>query len=87
VQRIQEGKISAKREGRQIKDGDIKSACQQACPTRAISFGDLNDPNSIVAKWSEINRNYKLLPEIGARPRTSFLARIRNPNPTLKGNG
>jgi Fe-S-cluster-containing dehydrogenase component len=87
VQRIQAGKISAKREGRQIKDGDIKSACQQACPTSAIAFGDLNDPNSRVAKWAEINRNYKLLAEIGTRPRTSFLARIRNPNPKLKGNG
>jgi Fe-S-cluster-containing dehydrogenase component len=87
VQRIQAGKISAKRDGRELKDGDIKSACQQACPTRAISFGDLNDANSTVAKWSKINRNYKLLAEIGTRPRTSFLARIRNPNPRLKGNG
>jgi len=87
VQRIQEGKIAAKREGRFLKDGDIKSACQQACPTRAISFGDLNDPKSTVAKWANVNRNYKLLAEIGTRPRTSFLARIRNPNPKLKGNG
>ncbi len=87
VQRIQEGKIAAKREGRFLKDGDIKSACQQACPTSAIAFGDLNDPKSRVAKWAEVNRNYKLLAEIGTRPRTSFLARIRNPNPKLKGNG
>jgi molybdopterin-containing oxidoreductase family iron-sulfur binding subunit len=87
VQRIEEGKIAAKREGRALKDGDIKSACQQACPTQAIAFGDLNDPKSTVAKWSEVNRNYKLLAEIGTRPRTSFLARIRNPNPKLKGNG
>ena len=87
VQRIEEGKIAAKRDGRALKDGDIKSACQQACPTRAIAFGDLNDPKSAVAKWSEVNRNYKLLAEIGTRPRTSFLARIRNPNPQLKGNG
>jgi molybdopterin-containing oxidoreductase family iron-sulfur binding subunit len=87
VQRIEEGRISAKRDGREIKDGDIKSACQQACPTRAIAFGDLNDPKSTVARWAEVNRNYKLLAEIGTRPRTSFLARIRNPNPKLKGNG
>ena len=87
VQRIQEGKLSAKRDGRKLKDGDIKSACQQACPTGAIAFGDLNDPESTVAKWSDVNRNYKLLAEIGTRPRTSFLARIRNPNPKLKGNG
>ncbi len=87
VQRIQEGKIAAKRLGREIKDGDIKSACQQACPAGAIAFGDLNDPESEVSKWSAIDRNYKLLSEIGTRPRTSFLARIRNPNPELKGNG
>ncbi|MBW2214456.1 MAG: 4Fe-4S dicluster domain-containing protein [Deltaproteobacteria bacterium] len=87
VQRIEEGKIAVKREGRKLKDGDIKSACQQACPTGAIAFGDLNDPKSTVARWLAVNRNYKLLAEIGTRPRTSFLARIRNPNPKLKGNG
>jgi len=87
VQRIEAGRIALKRLGRGIKDGDVKSACQQACPAAAIAFGDLNDPGSTVSKWSEINRNYKLLPEIGTRPRTSFLARIRNPNPKLKGNG
>jgi molybdopterin-containing oxidoreductase family iron-sulfur binding subunit len=87
VQRIEEGKISAKREGRTLKDGDIKTACQQACPTQAIIFGDLNDPKSAVSGWSGTNRNYKLLAEIGTRPRTTFLARIRNPNPKLKGNG
>ena len=87
VQRIEEAKISAKRDKRELRDGDVVSACQQACPTMAISFGDLNDPNSRIAKKMKVNRNYKLLPEIGARPRTSFLARIRNPNPTLKGNG
>jgi molybdopterin-containing oxidoreductase family iron-sulfur binding subunit len=87
VQRIQEAKITVKREGRDLKDGDIQSACQQACPTGAIAFGDLNDEKSAVARWAKINRNYKLLAEVGARPRTSFLARIRNPNPKLKGNG
>ncbi|MGB5694791.1 MAG: 4Fe-4S dicluster domain-containing protein [Polyangiales bacterium] len=87
VQRIEEGKIAAKRDGRALKDGDIKSACQQACPTQTIAFGDLNDPQSTVAKWAAINRSYKLLAEIGTRPRTSFLGRIRNPNPKLKGNG
>jgi len=87
VQRIEEGKIAAKREKRELKDGDIMSACQQVCPTLAISFGDLNDPKSRVSVAAQVNRNYKLLPEIGTRPRTSFLARIRNPNPKLKGNG
>jgi molybdopterin-containing oxidoreductase family iron-sulfur binding subunit len=87
VQRIEEGRIAAKREGRKLKDGDIKSACQQACPTQAIAFGDLNDPNSRVAKWTAVNRGYRLLPEIGTRPRVTFLARVRNPNPKLKGRG
>ena len=87
VQRIEEAKISAKRDKRDLRDGDVISACQQACPTLAISFGDINDPKSRVSKMANVNRNYKLLPEIGARPRTSFLARIRNPNPKLKGNG
>jgi molybdopterin-containing oxidoreductase family iron-sulfur binding subunit len=87
VQRIEEGKIAAKRYGSALRDGYIKSACQQACPTQAITFGDLNDPTSRVAKWAKVSRNYKLLAEIGTRPRTSFLARIRNPNPKLKGNG
>jgi len=87
VQRIEEGRISAKREGRQLKDGDIKSACQQACPAQVIVFGDLNDPESAVSRLSAADRQYKLLAEIGTRPRTTFLARIRNPNPKLKGNG
>jgi Fe-S-cluster-containing dehydrogenase component len=87
VQRIEEAKIAAKREDRTLKDGDIVTACQQACPTRAISFGDLNDPQSVVASLSGVNRGYKLLAEVGTRPRTTFLARIRNPNPKLKGRG
>jgi molybdopterin-containing oxidoreductase family iron-sulfur binding subunit len=87
VQRIQEGKISAKRDGRQLKDGDIRTACQSACPPQAIIFGDLNDPTSAVANFAKLDRGYKLLSEIGTRPRTTFLARIRNPNPKLKGNG
>ena len=87
VQRIEKGKLSAKLDGRTLRDGEIKSACQQACPTGAITFGDLNDPKSRVSKLAAVDRNYKLLAEIGTRPRTSFLARIRNPNPRLKGNG
>ncbi len=87
VQRIQEVKIRANREDRKIKDGEIKTACQQACPSAAITFGDLNDPNSRVAKLSGVDRGYKLLAEIGTRPRTTYLARIRNPNPELSGKG
>jgi Fe-S-cluster-containing dehydrogenase component/anaerobic selenocysteine-containing dehydrogenase len=85
VQRIQTAKISAKREGRRtVRDGDVKSACQQTCPTQAISFGDLNDPESVVSKKRKTDRNYALLAEIGARPRTRFLGKIRNPNPEMK---
>jgi molybdopterin-containing oxidoreductase family iron-sulfur binding subunit len=83
VQRIQEGKIAAKREGRNIKDGEIQTACQQACPADAIVFGDLNDPGSRVAMLSKRDRGYRLLSEIGTHPRTTHLARIRNPNPEM----
>jgi molybdopterin-containing oxidoreductase family iron-sulfur binding subunit len=85
VQRIEEARISAKRDKRDLKDGDVVSACQQVCPTQAITFGDMNDPKSKVVAAQNVNRNYKLLPEIGTRPRTSFLARIRNPHPKVKG--
>jgi Fe-S-cluster-containing dehydrogenase component len=87
VQRIQEVKITANREDRQVMDGEIKTACQQVCPSSAITFGDLNDRTSRVAKLSETNRKYQLLSEIGTRPRTTYLARIRNPNPELTGKG
>jgi Fe-S-cluster-containing dehydrogenase component len=85
VQRIQEAKISARRDGRKMRDGDVKVACQQACPTSGIYFGDLNDPNSRVAKLTKLDRQYKLLPDIGTQPRTSYLAKIRNPNPEMQG--
>ena len=85
VQRIQEAKISAKRESRELKDGDIVTACQQACPTQAIQFGDLNDERSLVRVFSALDRGYKLLAEIGTRPRTTFLARVRNINPAIEG--
>ncbi|KPK14285.1 MAG: hypothetical protein AMJ62_13375 [Myxococcales bacterium SG8_38] len=87
VQRIEKARVAAKREDRRIQDGEIVTACQQACPTQAIAFGDLNDSESVVAKLAEVNRGYKLLAEVGTRPRTTFLARIRNPNPKLKGHG
>ena len=84
VQRIQEGKIKSKRTGQAIKDGDIVSACMQACPTGAIVFGDLNDPTSKVAKSREKDRSYRLLAELGTRPRTTYLGKIRNPNAEMK---
>ncbi len=83
VQRIQEGKFAARREHRNVRDGDIVTACQQACPAHAITFGDLNDPTSRVARLDAVNRRYKLLAELGTQPRTTFLGKIRNPNPVI----
>ncbi len=83
VQRIQETKIQSRNEGRTIKDGDIRSACQQACASEAIVFGDLNDPNSEVTKLHKLDRAYRLLAELGTWPRTTHLGKIRNPNPEL----
>jgi len=87
VQRIQEAKIKSKRTGQPIKDGDIKTACQQACPADAIVFGDLDEKGSRVAKWREKDRAYRLLAELGTRPRTTYLGKIRNPNPAMGGAG
>jgi molybdopterin-containing oxidoreductase family iron-sulfur binding subunit len=85
VQRIQAAKIEAKNHRQTtIADGQIKTACQQACPTAAIVFGDLNDKESQVAHERQSPRAYQMLAELNIRPRTSYLARIRNPNPALK---
>ncbi len=78
VQRLQEGKLNAKKTGAPIKDGAIKTACQQACPTHAISFGDLNDSASQVTKDRENERNYFLLEEVGIKPTVSYLVKVRN---------
>ena len=83
VQRIQEGKIAAKRDGRPMKDGDVTTACAQACPAEAIVFGDLNDPTGRVARLTKRDRGYRLLSELGTHPRTTHLAKIRNPNPEM----
>jgi MoCo/4Fe-4S cofactor protein with predicted Tat translocation signal len=85
VQRISEGRITAKKENREIRDGEVRSACQQACPTGAIVFGNIRDTTSAVSQAKKINRNYVVLSELNTKPRTSFLARVRNPNPVLEG--
>lgn len=77
-QRLQAGKLAAKKEGKPLKDGSIKTACQQACPTHAIVFGDLNDAESMVSKTREDERNYFLLEEIGIKPTVSYLVKVRN---------
>jgi MoCo/4Fe-4S cofactor protein with predicted Tat translocation signal len=87
VQRIQEKKIELRAQGRRwMKDGDIEVACQQTCPTDAIVFGNLNDPESRVAKLKQSPRNYALLGELNLKPRGTFLAKLRNPNPELEGH-
>ncbi len=84
VQRISERRIDAERADSTIKDGDLQTACQQSCPANAIVFGNLNDPNSLVNKWKAQARNYSLMGELNTRPRTTYLAEVRNPNPDLE---
>ncbi|MGD0507617.1 MAG: TAT-variant-translocated molybdopterin oxidoreductase [Terriglobales bacterium] len=89
VQRISEKRIdtetAAVLEGKDIRIGDeLQTACQQSCPANAIVFGNLNDPNSQVNKWKAQPRNYSLLGELNTRPRTTYLAEVRNPNPELE---
>jgi MoCo/4Fe-4S cofactor protein with predicted Tat translocation signal len=84
VQRISQARIAAKLDDRQIRDGEILTACQAACPTNAIVFGNINDPGSQVSKLKASPRNYTLLAELNNRPRTSYLALVRNPNTDLE---
>jgi molybdopterin-containing oxidoreductase family iron-sulfur binding subunit len=83
VQRINRRRIHAEEEDRRVRDGEVLTACQQACPADAIIFGDINDKNSRVGKLKSLPRNYALLAELNTRPRTTYLATIRNPNPDM----
>jgi MoCo/4Fe-4S cofactor protein with predicted Tat translocation signal len=86
IQRITERRIDAERADEKIKDdGSLQTACQQSCPAGAIIFGNINDPNSRVAKLKAQDRNYGLLADLNTRPRTTYLAEIRNPSPELEG--
>jgi molybdopterin-containing oxidoreductase family iron-sulfur binding subunit len=84
VQRINEAKISAEKEDRNVRDGEIVTACQQVCPTQAIVFGDVNDPQSRVSKLKAGSRNYGLLTDLNTKPRTTYQAKLRNPNPEIE---
>jgi molybdopterin-containing oxidoreductase family iron-sulfur binding subunit len=83
VQRIRAAEIQSRIEKREIKPGEVVTACQQACPTQAIRFGSLNDQGTPMTEWRKEPRSYFALHETGARPRTMYLARIDNPNPEL----
>jgi MoCo/4Fe-4S cofactor protein with predicted Tat translocation signal len=87
VQRISEKRIAAKNEGRELADGEVKTACQQVCPAEAIVFGDINDKSSRVARLKASDRNYGLLTEYQTRPRTTYLGAVRNPNPEMPESG
>jgi MoCo/4Fe-4S cofactor protein with predicted Tat translocation signal len=84
VQRINAAKIEAEKENRQVRDGEIITACQAACPTGAIVFGDINDRASAVTKMKSESLNYGLLAELNTRPRTTYLAKLKNPNPEIE---
>ena len=85
VQRINAAKIESEKQNRKVRDGEIQTACQATCPTEAIVFGDLNDPNSLVSKMKAEKSNYALLADLNTRPRTTYLAQLRNPNPEIEG--
>jgi molybdopterin-containing oxidoreductase family iron-sulfur binding subunit len=84
TQRINRAKIDAKLAGREVRDGDVKTACQQACPAGAIEFGNIRDASSRVARAKADPRNYALLDELNTKPRTTYLTKVRNPNPELE---
>jgi molybdopterin-containing oxidoreductase family iron-sulfur binding subunit len=86
IQRISRARITAEKDNRRIRDGEIQTACQQACPANAIVFGDLNAPGSKVAALKTHPLDYSMLGELNTRPRTTYLAKLRNPNPEIREN-
>jgi molybdopterin-containing oxidoreductase family iron-sulfur binding subunit len=84
IQRIRATNQQVNIEDRAIVDGEVVTACQQACPANAITFGDINDPTSVVSRMKKSDRRYELLAELSVKPRTSYLGRITNPNPELE---
>ena len=83
IQRINAAKIEATVKDLPLSKTGLMSACQQACPTTAIEFGDLNDPEAKVTHWQGSDLAYGILTELGTRPRTMYLKRVSNPNPEL----
>jgi Fe-S-cluster-containing dehydrogenase component len=86
VQRIREAEIRAQDQNRYIRDGEIQTACQQVCPTQAIIFGDINNPDTQVSRLKREKLNYATLAELNTRPHTTYLAELRNPNPQMPEN-
>ena len=84
IQRIRKAEIAADIGDRPVRDGEVVTACQAACPTQAIVFGDINDPASAVRRRKGDPRDYLLLGELNTRPRTSYAARVLNRNPAIK---
>ena len=84
LQRINEARITAQIENRRIRDGEVIPACAQVCPADAIVFGDIHDPKSRVSRCKAVPLNYHMLSSLNTKPRTSYWARLRNPNPELK---
>jgi MoCo/4Fe-4S cofactor protein with predicted Tat translocation signal len=88
AQRLQSAKLDAKKANSELRDGSVKTACQQACPTNAIMFGDVNDTASEIVKWRNDDKNYFLLEEVGVKPTVSYLLKVRNQDePVLHEEG